>query len=109
MDSRSQTMMREVIDRTLDFVKRATAAPYQAALRRGLPQATAASYVLAGNFRQAVSTSAELLAGTAGRCTPATGVWRSAARRRAVCDSVRGVREAQRAGARLSCSRRAGC
>jgi len=59
MDSRSQTMMREVIDRTLDFVKRATAAPYQAALRRGLPQATAASYVLAGNFRQAVSTSGD--------------------------------------------------
>jgi dienelactone hydrolase len=52
---------REVIDRTLDFVKRATAAPYQAALRRGLPEATAAADVSRGDFRQAASAYAELV------------------------------------------------
>jgi dienelactone hydrolase len=53
---------REVIERTLDFVKRVTTAEYQAALRRGLPEATAAGHVLTGNFRQAASTYAELVA-----------------------------------------------
>jgi dienelactone hydrolase len=53
---------REVIARTLDFVKRVTTAAYQAALRRGLPEATAAAYVATGNFRQAVSTYAALIA-----------------------------------------------
>jgi dienelactone hydrolase family protein len=53
---------REVIDVTLDFVKRVTAASYQAALRRGVSEATAAGYVLTGNFREAASTYAELVA-----------------------------------------------
>lgn len=53
---------REVISLTLDFVKRVIAAPYQTALRRGLPEATAAAYVATGNFRQAASAYAELLA-----------------------------------------------
>jgi dienelactone hydrolase len=53
---------REMIERTLDFVQRATAPAYQAALRRGLPEATAAAYVSTGNFRQAAPTYAELVA-----------------------------------------------
>lgn len=52
---------REVIDRTLDFVKRVTAAPYQAALRRGLPEATAAADVSTGDFHKAASAYAELV------------------------------------------------
>jgi len=53
---------REIIDRTLDFVKRATAAPYQAAIRQALPEARAAGHVLSGNHRQAAASYAELVA-----------------------------------------------
>jgi len=52
---------REVIERTLAFVEHATSPTYQAALRRGLPEATAAAYVATGNFRQAATTYAELV------------------------------------------------
>jgi hypothetical protein len=52
---------REVIERTLEFVKSVTGATYQAALRRGLPEAAAAASVATGNFRQAASAYAELL------------------------------------------------
>jgi predicted Zn-dependent protease len=50
-----------VIDSTLAFVKRATAPPFQASLRRGLPEATAAAHVSIGNFAAAASTYAELV------------------------------------------------
>ena len=52
---------RDVIERTIDFVKRATAPAYQTALRRGIPEATAAGHVLGGNYRQAAAVYAELL------------------------------------------------
>jgi dienelactone hydrolase len=53
---------REIIDRTLDFVKRATAAAYQAAMRKALPEATAASHVVTGNYGQAAQLYADLVA-----------------------------------------------
>jgi dienelactone hydrolase len=51
---------RDVIDRTIEFVKHATAPAYQASLRRGLREATAAAHVASGNFAEAASTYAEL-------------------------------------------------
>ena len=53
---------REIIDQTIEWVKRATAAPYQTAMRRALPEAAAAGSVIAGNYRQAVTQYAELVA-----------------------------------------------
>ena len=53
---------REIIDRTLDFVKRATAQPYQAAMRKALPEATAAASMVVGNYAQAAKQYAELVA-----------------------------------------------
>jgi hypothetical protein len=53
---------REVIERTLDFVKRATSAAYQAAMQRGLAEARAAGLVLTGNHKEAVARYAELVA-----------------------------------------------
>ena len=52
---------REVIDTTLEFVKRATSPAYQASLRRGLPEATAAAAVASGDFASAASSYAELV------------------------------------------------
>jgi acetyl esterase/lipase len=52
---------REVIDSTIEFVRRMTAPTYQASLRRGLPEATAAAHVSTGNFAAAASSYAELL------------------------------------------------
>ena len=52
---------RDVIDSTMAFVKRATAPAFQASLRRGLPEATAAAHVSTGNFAAAASTYAELV------------------------------------------------
>jgi dienelactone hydrolase len=52
---------RDVIDHTLDFVKTATSAGYQASLRRSLPEATAAAQVIAGDYRSAASTYASIL------------------------------------------------
>ena len=52
---------RDVIDRTLAFVKRATSASYQAALRRTLPEATAAGDIIAGNYRSAAAAYAGLV------------------------------------------------
>ena len=46
---------REIIDTTIEFVKRATSAPYQTALRQALPEATAAGAVSTGNYAQAAS------------------------------------------------------
>jgi dienelactone hydrolase len=53
---------RQVIDATLDFVKTATSAPYQAALRTSLPEATAAGYVQTGKFREAAAAFAAMVA-----------------------------------------------
>ncbi len=53
---------RKVIDETIEWVKRATAPPYQAALKRALPEASAAGAVIAGNYRQAVAEYAQLVA-----------------------------------------------
>jgi hypothetical protein len=51
---------REMVDLTIEFVKRATSAPYQASLRRGLQEATAAGHVLTGNYRQAAAIYGEM-------------------------------------------------
>jgi hypothetical protein len=53
---------REVIEATIDFVKRATSAPYQIALRRALPEAMAAAAVSKGNYAEAVKQYAPLAA-----------------------------------------------
>jgi dienelactone hydrolase len=52
---------REVIDSTIDFVKRMTAPAYQASLRRGLPESTAAAHVTSGNFAAAATAYADLV------------------------------------------------
>jgi len=53
---------RDAIERTVDFVKRTTAAPYQAALRASLPEATAAAHVATQNFAAASSIYRDLVA-----------------------------------------------
>ncbi len=52
---------RDAIDSTIDFVKRTTTPTYQASLRRGLPEATAAAHVSTGNFAAAASSYAALV------------------------------------------------
>jgi acetyl esterase/lipase len=52
---------RDVIDQTIAFVKRATSASYQSALRAGLSEATAAAHVAQGRFREAVAAYAPLV------------------------------------------------
>ena len=54
-------MTRVVIDQTIDFVKRATSSTYQSALRAGLPEATAAGLISAGNFKAAAPIYAKLV------------------------------------------------
>jgi dienelactone hydrolase len=53
---------RDAIERTIDFVKRATSHAYQAALHHGLLEATAAARVVAGDFHGASAAYADLLA-----------------------------------------------
>lgn len=53
---------RQVIAETLDFVKRATSAPYQASLQASLAEATAAGYVQTGRFRDAAAAFARMVA-----------------------------------------------
>ncbi len=53
---------RDVIDQTIDFVKRATSPAYQASIRRTQPQAIAAGYVIAGRFEEAADAYAPLVA-----------------------------------------------
>ena len=53
---------REAIDRTLEFVKRTTSALYQAALQRGVLEATAAGHVISGHAKEAAATYARLVA-----------------------------------------------
>jgi hypothetical protein len=52
---------RDVIDTTLDFVARSTSPAYQASLRRGLPEATAAAHVAGGDFAAASTIYADLV------------------------------------------------
>jgi hypothetical protein len=53
---------RQVIDRTVEFVKHATSGPYQVAMRRALPEATAAAHVQTRNYRQAATEYGDLVA-----------------------------------------------
>lgn len=53
---------RDAIDRTIDFVKRATNSAYQAAIRRGLLEATAAAQVVTGEFHAAAASYEQILA-----------------------------------------------
>lgn len=53
---------RQVIDDTLEFVKGATSAPYQSALRASLQEATAAGYVQTGKFHEAAATYGSMVA-----------------------------------------------
>jgi hypothetical protein len=52
---------RETIDSTIEFIRRTTAPAYQASLRRGVAEATAAAHVTSGNFAAASSAYAELV------------------------------------------------
>jgi dienelactone hydrolase len=51
----------DVIEQTIDWVKRATAGTYQAALRRGMPEATAAGEVATGQYSAAVAAYAAIV------------------------------------------------
>ena len=53
---------RQVIDDTLEFVKNATSARYQSALRASLPEATAAGYVQTKKFHEAAAAYAAIIA-----------------------------------------------
>lgn len=53
---------RDVIEQTIAFVRRATSPSFQAAMRRGIPEATAAGYIQTREFAKAASIYAELVA-----------------------------------------------
>ena len=53
--------MRDVIDYTLAYIKRTTMPSYQASLRRGVPEATAAGHVAAGDCARAAAAYSELV------------------------------------------------
>jgi dienelactone hydrolase len=53
---------RQVIEETLNFVKRATSSSYQSALRASLGEATAAGYVQTGKFHEAAAEYARMVA-----------------------------------------------
>jgi dienelactone hydrolase len=53
---------RDVMEQTIAFVRRATSPSFQAALRRGIPEATAAGYVQLKDFAKAASIYADLVA-----------------------------------------------
>jgi dienelactone hydrolase len=52
---------REVIDRTIAFVRQTTDPAFQASLQRGVREATAAAHVVRGNFQEAAASFAELV------------------------------------------------
>jgi hypothetical protein len=52
---------RDVIDRTIDWVKRAAAPPYQDAIHHGVPEATIAAQVATGDAKAAVAGYADLV------------------------------------------------
>ena len=53
---------RDVMEQTIAFVRRATSPAFQTAVRRGIPEATAAGYVQMRDFGKAVPIYAELVA-----------------------------------------------
>jgi dienelactone hydrolase len=53
---------RDVMEQTIAFVKRVTAPSFQAAMRGGIPEATAAAYVQTREFAKAVPIYRELVA-----------------------------------------------
>ena len=53
---------REVMEQTIAFVRRATSPAFQAAIRRGVPEATAAGHVQVRDFAKAVPIYADLVA-----------------------------------------------
>lgn len=55
---------RELIDQTVDFVKRVTSPGYRAALASGVGYATAAAHVFSGNWSGAAAAYADLVART---------------------------------------------
>ena len=55
-------LTRRVIDDTLEFVRQATSAPYQAAVRAALGEATAAGYVQSGKFKEAAEEYGKMVA-----------------------------------------------
>lgn len=57
---------RDVIDRTIQFVRKSLAPAYQASLRAGLAEATAAALVQRAQFRDAAAIYADLVAGRPG-------------------------------------------
>jgi hypothetical protein len=57
----NNALTRKVIDQTLEFVIAATSTPYQAALRAGLGEATAAGYVQSGKFKEAADEYARMV------------------------------------------------
>ena len=52
---------RDVMEQTIAFVRRVTAPGFQAAMRRGIPEATAAAYVQTREFGKAAPVFAELV------------------------------------------------
>ncbi len=54
-------LTREVIDQTIEFVKRTTATSYQSALRAALPEAVAAGHVSAGRATEAAAAYTKLV------------------------------------------------
>jgi hypothetical protein len=55
---------RDAIERTIDFVKRATAPAYQAALRTSMPEITASAHVSTRNFAAAAAIYRDLVNAT---------------------------------------------
>jgi dienelactone hydrolase len=53
---------RDVMEQTISFVKRATSPSYQAAIARGIREASAAGFVMTRDFRKAAEVYAELVA-----------------------------------------------
>ena len=99
---------RDVIDTTIEFVKRTTAPAYQASLRRALPEATAAAHVASGNFAAAAASYAELVKAKPDDARMRLSYRRSAAWRIAVRRSLHRARETEGKGPRSSGSRRSG-
>ena len=52
---------RDTIDRTIDFVKRTTLPGYQASVRHGLQEATAAAHVATGKFKEGAAAYGEMV------------------------------------------------
>ena len=59
--SDGDAITRDLIDQTIDFVKRVTAPPYRAALAAGMGYAEAAAYVSTGDFASAARVYGELV------------------------------------------------